>query len=309
MRRALVVASSKMNTTIVAGDTLASRPSSPTVISRLMDVPDSGPVPQFRFRPLTDPAAATPYAAGAMPPVPERGRRLVPSGGGGGSFGPSQVDTPRMPGKSPRSRPPCPQQRRGSKPCSRCSAGTSLPSRDARLHPAEGTQHSEARPVPTRQNSRFWMSATSRTVIVGGIPNGGYRAMAVTSDHHAARLAFQSARDADRLIGAPGGYIGCLPGWRAGQPVMAHPGAGRGSGTWPETNMGRAVWRRRGCVRWSGRRAGSARAGSGARCLVERDGDRAGHGTVDGKEVTVVGDQVGRRLDSRLLLTMVGTRP
>ncbi len=30
-------------------------------------------------------------------------------------------------GKSPRSRPPCPQQRRGSKPCRRCSAGTSLP--------------------------------------------------------------------------------------------------------------------------------------------------------------------------------------
>ena len=30
-------------------------------------------------------------------------------------------------GKSPRSRPPRPQQRRGSKPCRRCSAGTSLP--------------------------------------------------------------------------------------------------------------------------------------------------------------------------------------
>ena len=28
---------------------------------------------------------------------------------------------------SPPSRPPCPQQRRGSKPCRRCSAGTSLP--------------------------------------------------------------------------------------------------------------------------------------------------------------------------------------
>jgi hypothetical protein len=27
------------------------------------------------------------------------------------------------------------------------------------FHPAEGTQHSEARPVPTRQNSRFWMPA------------------------------------------------------------------------------------------------------------------------------------------------------
>ena len=31
------------------------------------------------FRPLTDPAAVTPYATGAMPPVPERGRRLMPS--------------------------------------------------------------------------------------------------------------------------------------------------------------------------------------------------------------------------------------
>lgn len=28
------------------------------------------------------------------------------------------------------------------------------------------------RPVPTRQNSQFWMSATSRTVIVRGVPNG-----------------------------------------------------------------------------------------------------------------------------------------
>ena len=45
------------------------------------------------------------------------------------------------------------------------------PLRDARLHPAEGTQLSEARPVPTRQNSRFWMSATSRAVIVRGAPN------------------------------------------------------------------------------------------------------------------------------------------
>jgi len=48
------------------------------------------------------------------------------------------------------------------------------PSRDARLHRAEGTQHSETRPVPTRQNSRFWMCRTSRTVIVRGVPNGGY---------------------------------------------------------------------------------------------------------------------------------------
>ena len=47
------------------------------------------------------------------------------------------------------------------------------PSRDAWLHPAEGTQHAEARPVPTRQNNRFWMSATSRTIIVRGVPNGG----------------------------------------------------------------------------------------------------------------------------------------
>src|SRR5271165_6710787 len=42
------------------------------------------------------------------------------------------------------------------------TAGTSFPSRDAWLHPAEGTQRSEARPVPARQNSRSWMSATSR---------------------------------------------------------------------------------------------------------------------------------------------------
>jgi thiamine monophosphate kinase len=39
LRRGLVVASNKMNTTIVAGDTLASRPRSPMAISRLMGYP------------------------------------------------------------------------------------------------------------------------------------------------------------------------------------------------------------------------------------------------------------------------------
>jgi hypothetical protein len=27
--------------------------------------------------------------------------------------------------------------------------------------------------VPTRQNSRFWISETNLTIIVGSIPNGG----------------------------------------------------------------------------------------------------------------------------------------
>jgi hypothetical protein len=39
LRRALAVASNKMNTRIVLGDTLASRPSSAIVISRLMGCP------------------------------------------------------------------------------------------------------------------------------------------------------------------------------------------------------------------------------------------------------------------------------
>ena len=39
LRRALAVASNKMNTTIVLGETLASRPSSPMVISRLIGCP------------------------------------------------------------------------------------------------------------------------------------------------------------------------------------------------------------------------------------------------------------------------------
>ena len=47
------------------------------------------------------------------------------------------------------------------------------PSRDIWLHRAQVDHHSETLPVPTRQNSRFWMSATSRTVIVRGVPNGG----------------------------------------------------------------------------------------------------------------------------------------
>jgi hypothetical protein len=34
------------------------------------------------------------------------------------------------------------------------------------------------------------MSATSRTVIVGGVPNGGSRATAATNGGHAARSSF-----------------------------------------------------------------------------------------------------------------------
>ena len=49
------------------------------------------------------------------------------------------------------------------------------PGRRARLHRAEGTHHSETRPVPTRQNSRFWMCPTSRTIIVRGVPNWAVR--------------------------------------------------------------------------------------------------------------------------------------
>ena len=62
---------------------------------------------------------------------------------------------------SPRSRPLSAATQR-IKALRRCPASASLPIRDVWLHPAEGTQHSEARPVPTRQNSRLWMSATSR---------------------------------------------------------------------------------------------------------------------------------------------------
>jgi hypothetical protein len=76
-------------------------------------------------------------------------------------------------GKSPRSRPSRRQQRRGSKPCGRCSAGASLPISGCLAPSRSGNAALRARPVPTRQNSRFWMSATSRTVIVRGVPNGG----------------------------------------------------------------------------------------------------------------------------------------
>jgi site-specific DNA recombinase len=40
------------------------------------------------------------------------------------------------------------------------------------------------RPVPTRQNSRLWTSATSRTVIVCGVPNWAGVCAAATSDCH-----------------------------------------------------------------------------------------------------------------------------
>lgn len=57
-------------------------------------------------------------------------------------------------------------------PCRRCSADTSLPISGCLAPSPKRTRHSEARPVPKLQNSRFWISATNRTVIAHGVPNG-----------------------------------------------------------------------------------------------------------------------------------------
>ena len=46
-------------------------------------------------------------------------------------------------------------------------------SRNARLLTAEEYSAHEPGQLPIRQNSRFWVSATSGTLIVLGIPNGG----------------------------------------------------------------------------------------------------------------------------------------
>jgi hypothetical protein len=55
--------------------------------------------------------------------------------------------------------------------CRRCSADTSPPIPDAWLHPPQGTRHSEARPVPTLQNSRFCSRRPGCEKIVGrGVP-------------------------------------------------------------------------------------------------------------------------------------------
>lgn len=43
-----------------------------------------------------------------------------------------------------------------------------------------GTPADQRRP---RQNSRFWMSATNRIIIVGGVPNGGSARVAQVEDH------------------------------------------------------------------------------------------------------------------------------
>ena len=101
-----------------------------------------------------------------------------------------------------------------AQPAHRC------PSRDAWLHPAEGTQHSEARPVPTRQNSQFCTSATSRAVIVRSVPNGGStrRGAAVTLEQRAAvsvrsRAGVPSGRASGPCSGAPGREArACGPG-------------------------------------------------------------------------------------------------
>jgi hypothetical protein len=42
------------------------------------------------------------------------------------------------------------------------------------------------------QNSRFWISATSRTVIVRGVPKADIARWLVVSDHHVARRTFES---------------------------------------------------------------------------------------------------------------------
>jgi hypothetical protein len=47
-------------------------------------------------------------------------------------------------------------------------------SRNAWLLIAEEYSAHEPGQLPIRQNSRFWVSATSGTLIVLGIPNGGY---------------------------------------------------------------------------------------------------------------------------------------
>ena len=56
-------------------------------------------------------------------------------------------------------------------PAGGCSAGTTLPISGCLAPSRKGTEHSEARPVPTRQNSRFWMSATSRTITAAAALN------------------------------------------------------------------------------------------------------------------------------------------
>ena len=94
------------------------------------------------------------------------------------------------------------------------------------FHPVEGMQHSEASPVPARQNSLFWMSATSRMVIGRGIPNGGY-CPARCGGGHAGRGPSRRWRGVPgprrtsylplRAVGARGyETAGVLPGrWRA----------------------------------------------------------------------------------------------
>jgi len=126
------------------------------------------------------------------------------------SADPTLVRTRHLPlllarGKSPRPRPSWPEQRRGSKRCRRCSGPTHhSPPRDDWLHPAEETQHTKARPVLTRQNNRFWMSATSRTIIVRGVPNGGDGRPARSDSRDAAcgaamRVTVLRRRYADRV--------------------------------------------------------------------------------------------------------------
>ena len=97
-----------------------------------------------------------------------------------------------------------------AQPARRC------PSRDAWLHPAEGTRHSEARPVPARQNRRLWMSATSRRVIVRGVPNGRYAWPGSRDCCVAGRSQFGSHLSTSRAVCVRPGAVREQHGW----PVM-----------------------------------------------------------------------------------------
>ena len=81
-----------------------------------------------------------------------------------------------------------------------------------------------AAPLGMHQNSRFWMSATSRTVIVPGVPNGGSARIIFVGVRHLASHHRSAVSRQDRPYHAGTGS-GNVPPCRAALPAEGHAGA------------------------------------------------------------------------------------
>jgi hypothetical protein len=87
-----------------------------------------------------------------------------------------------------------------------------------------GTQHPRVQPVPTRQNSRFWMSAASQRIIVRGVPIR--RLLACIVPVPPTPSVATSGEVVSSGCGRRGEQIGAITSTAFGCPLAAHAAAG-----------------------------------------------------------------------------------